>query len=65
MRKDIGQVVIKLDHLQLKQEPEHEVRASLADDINDNLIQENVAIHNKIDEVCIKLQEIRQVTGAR
>ena len=65
MRKDIGQVAIKLDHLQLKQEPEHEVRASLADDINDNLIQENVAIHNKIDEVCIKLQEIRQVTGAR
>ena len=65
MRKDIGQVAIKLDHLQLKQEPEHEVRASLPDDTNDNLIQENVSIHNKIDEVCIRLQEIRQVTGAR
>ena len=65
MRKDIGQVAIKLDHLQLKQEPEHEVSACPTDDTNDNLIQENVAIHNKIDEVSIKLQEIRQVTGAR
>ena len=41
------------------------MRTGLNEDTNDDIKQENVTIHNKIGEVCVKLQEIRQVTGAR
>ena len=65
IREDITEIASKIDYLRLKQEAEHELRTGLNEDTNDDIKQENVTIHNKIGEVCVKLQEIRQVTGAR
>jgi hypothetical protein len=65
MREDIDQISTKLGHLETEQGTEHEVGCFLHDNLQDNLDQQTVTVHEKIDEISVKIQEIRQVTGAR
>jgi hypothetical protein len=65
MREDIDQIASKLGHLETEQGTEHEVGCFLHDNVRNNLDQQTVTVHEKIDEISVKIQEIRQVTGAR
>ena len=70
MKGEIDQISAKIETLEINQENSHKVTApdSRHSDTrhDDNkTVQENMATHSRLDDMAVKVKEIRQLTGVR
>ena len=66
MKGEIDHITSKIETLEMNQETAHNVRTDI---IRKNILriiyQENMSTHTRLDEMAVKVKEIRQLTGVR
>ena len=68
MKGEIDHITSKIETLEMNQETAHtvsEIIRIIQDGINCEAFQENMATHTRLDQMAVKVKEIRQLTGVR
>ena len=68
MKGEIDHITSKIETLEMNQETAHtvcEIIRISKDMINCEAFQENMATHTRLDQMAVKVKEIRQLTGVR